>query len=237
MTDVKEYWNKSTAKLPQDKDPSSYAIQISEMLPQHATVADLGGGSGEDATLFATLGHDVTLLDINEVDIEKTKARAARFGVASSVHTVQHDMGDGRLPLPSDTFDIVYSRLTLHFFNPQILISLLQEIFRVLKSDGKAFLTLKSPKDAQDMAFLRTRAKELSPGLFDMDGMTRTRFTIEQLQAIAAQADLGPDAVTVRECVEKLDNRTDAVKSNVSQFLLNEIVITKKRKVVYGRKD
>jgi SAM-dependent methyltransferase len=227
MADIKEYWSKSTERLPQDKDPSSYAIHVSELIPSHAVIADLGGGSGEDATLFATLGHDVTLLDINKIDIEKTKSRAARFGVEASVHAVQHDMSDGLLPLPNDTFDIIYSRLTLHFFDEQTLASLLKEIARTLKHSGKAFLTLKSPEDTEEMAFLRKRAKEISPGVFDMNGMIRTRFTIDQLKSTTVLAGLNPDDVDIHDYVEKLGERTDSVKSNVTQFLLNEVVITK----------
>lgn len=227
MSDLQDYWSKSTAKLPDDKDPSNYALERLNLFPEHSAIVDIGGGSGEDATLFATRGHNALVMDINDVDIEKTISRAQRFGVQDQVKTIQHDLSDGKLPLESDNYDVAYSRLTLHFFLPETLASLMREIRRVLKPGGVAYLTLKSQDDIEDLNYLKSKATEVSPGIYDMNGMTRTRFTKEQLETIILSAGIPASEFLIRPYVEKLDGRNDSIKSSTKQFSLNEVVLTR----------
>jgi ubiquinone/menaquinone biosynthesis C-methylase UbiE len=227
MDDLRVYWNNSSATIPEDKDPSSYAVKVATAFPSSSVVCDLGGGSGADSLYFASKGHTVRLIDISDHALVQAKDAAEKRGLVSELGTVQCNLAEGTIPLASESCDVMYSRLALHYFRPELLSSIFAEVYRVFRGGGKAFLTLKSPDDPAEMKYLTGNANQIDDGVFDEDGYIKTRFSIKQLNRILHNAGVPPEAFTVHKHTEKIDGRKDKIKSGNTQFIVNEIRIIK----------
>jgi ubiquinone/menaquinone biosynthesis C-methylase UbiE len=221
--DLAERWNQSHAEIPKDRSVSRYATEREEKFPDNSLVLDLGGGTGADALFFLKKGHRVILVDISNYALKLASEKASGSGF--SLDTRRADIGEGPIPLGDDSIDIVYSRLTLHYFNRQQTVNIIREVMRVMKVGGKAFITIKSPKDDKEMAFLKRTAEEMEDGVFKDRGEIKSRFTREQWEQNLQEA--GVLNSTVTEYEEDLSGRTDEVKSGSKKFLLNEIQFTK----------
>lgn len=227
MNNLQDFWNKNTARIPDDKGESLYAAEKQRQFPKNSVVCDLGGGTGTDSLYFASKGHNVFLVDIANEALAKAEIHAKERGLAEKIHTIQCDFSLGELPLKSESCDIVYSRLALHYFESRVLARLFAEIYRILRQGGRAYLSLKSPDDTAEMAFLATTAIEQEEGVFDEEGRIKTRYTIERLKEILAEAGIPASAYEVMSYTEKLGNDNDVVKSGNSEFIVNEITIQK----------
>jgi ubiquinone/menaquinone biosynthesis C-methylase UbiE len=227
MDDLKDFWNQNTTRIPDDKGQSLYATEKEQQFPRGSVVCDLGGGTGTDSLYFASKGHDVTLVDIADEALAKANAHAKERNFVEKINTAQCDFSFGKLPLEDETYDIVYSRLALHYFEPEVLAQLFAEIYRILRPGGRTYISLKSPDDAAEMTFLATTAIEQEEGVFNEKGRLKTRYTIERLKEILADSGLPSDAYNVISYREKLGNDNDVVKSGNAEFIVNEVTIRK----------
>lgn len=228
MNSLQDFWNKNTARIPDGKGEALYAAEKERLFPRSSAVCDLGGGTGTDSLYFASQGHRVTLVDIADDALTRGETKAKEQGLETKIETVQCDLSLGMLPpLTDETFDIMYSRLALHYFESAILTQIFAEIYRVLRSGGTAYLTLKSPDDEAEMAFLNTTATQIEDGVFDEDGRIKTRYTIDRLKEILTAANIPTTMCTVASYTERLGNKNDVVKSGNSEFIVNEITIQK----------
>ncbi|HEX8226320.1 MAG TPA: class I SAM-dependent methyltransferase [Candidatus Saccharimonadales bacterium] len=227
MNDLQDFWNKNSARIPDGKGQSLYAMEKEVLFPRNSLVCDLGGGTGTDSIYFATKGHDVTLVDIADEPLAKAENQSRNSGIDHKIEAVQCDFSLGALPLPDKYYDVVYSRLALHYFESQVLSRLFAEIYRILRPHGQTYLSLKSPDDEAEMAYLSTTAIEVEDGVFSEKGRLKTRYTIDRLMTILADSGLPVDSYTVRSYREKLGNDNDIVKSGNSEFIVNEVLIQK----------
>lgn len=227
MDDLQNFWNKNSARIPDDKGQSLYAIEKEALFPRNSVVCDLGGGTGTDSIYFAEKGHTVTLVDIADEPLAKAEMHAKELGLAEKIKTVQCDFSFGKLPLPVGCCDVVYSRLALHYFESQVLTQLFAEIYRVLRPHGRTYLSLKSPDDTAEMTYLSTTAIKQEEGVFNEKGRIKTRYTVERLVEILASSGMPDNSYTVHSYREKLGNSNDLVKSGNSEFIVNEVVIQK----------
>lgn len=228
MSDIQDYWNASSANIPNDKDFSSYAIEKETLFPAGAVVCDLGSGAGFDSLYFLQQGHSVKLVDISDLALAKAKHMFEVKNLIDKVELTQADLGDGHIPVGSGSCDVVYSRLSLHYFEPSVFAQLLSEVYRILKTDGHAYITLKSPDDENEMDYLNRQGTLKSKGVFLEDGLIKTRYDIGQLLEILSRANISDDQFTVARYTESFKDRKDHVKSGNDVMLLNEVTITKK---------
>lgn len=221
--DLLDYWNMDHSKRTIDKGASDYAILKEQSFPRNSYILDIGGGRGADAAYFAKKGHNVVLVDISDTALTMAKERAIRDGVV--LETKQVTLGKEALPFSPNTFDIVYSRLVLHYFNPDDTIKTLSDIYKVLKTDGLAYLTLKSSMDKEEMDFLANKAIQVADNIFDEEGVIKSRYTLKQLENFLARAGIA--TYEVKEVYESLLKNTRDAKSGNTKFILNEITIKK----------
>lgn len=92
-------------------------------------ILDVGCGLGEAAVYFAKQGADVTASDLSGGMLRVTARLAAKHGV--SVKTTQCSATG--IPLPDETFDIVYAGNLLHHVDIE---PTLREVHRLLKPGG-----------------------------------------------------------------------------------------------------
>lgn len=217
------HWDSVHQKTHKGTEPhSKYAEEKEKHFPRGALVVDLGAGAGADALFFARNGHKVILLDISPFALTKAKERALAEGLHNSITTQQTDFGLHEFPIKSDSIDVVYSRISLHYFESQHTIRLFRDIYRMLKTGGTAYLTFKSPKDEVEMEYLKTRASEFEENVFIENDQLRSRFTVEQLNLMLEKA--GIDTASVNEYVEELIGQDG---TSVGKLHLNEVVIRK----------
>jgi ubiquinone/menaquinone biosynthesis C-methylase UbiE len=223
MIKLIDRWNQSHSRIPNNKSESNYAVEREKLFPRNSHVLDLGGGSGTDAVYFAKHGHTVTVADISDVGLTRAKEKAKNEGVELS--TAQVELGQQPLPFPPNFFDIVFSRLAIHYFQPKETTEILKNIYEVLKPSGITYIVVKSPDDKEEMDFLLATANQISENVFEDNGEIKSRYTKEQLSEFIKNA--GIENFEVKEYVEDLSGRVDSVKSGNSRFILNEIILRK----------
>lgn len=106
-------------------------ILKSEQINGDSRILDAGCGTGQTAAYLAsTYGAKVTGVDINPIMVEKAKQRMTTFKLP--VEIIHGSIE--KLPLKSESFDIILSESVLAFVNKPKAIS---EIFRLLKTGGR----------------------------------------------------------------------------------------------------
>jgi ubiquinone/menaquinone biosynthesis C-methylase UbiE len=225
MNSQQDVWNESTKTIPLDRDPSTYAIEKEKLFPRESIVCDLGGGSGADSIYFLLNGHSVTLVDISDLGLERTRLKAEVLGLVNKLIIIQKDLSEGNLPIKSDYCDIVYSRMALHYFSQSRTIELLKQVFRILKKGGISYITIKSPKDLREMQFLKSTAKEVENEVFVDEGQTKARFSMTTITDMLKKA--GINNFEIKDYLENFSGRIDRVKSGANSLILTEIIIKK----------
>ena len=111
--------------------PSWDVVEVLEKHIHKGKVLDLGCGDGRNALYAASLGYDVTAVDISEAGISKLNNLAKKQGL--EVNSVVRDMRDY---LPSKSFDVVISHGCLHLLFRDDWVKVLNRIKRVTAPGG-----------------------------------------------------------------------------------------------------
>lgn len=100
-------------------------------------IIDIGGATGVYSFALARLGHDVHLLDLVPLHVEKAK----KISEESGIHLSGYHVGDAQnLSFPDSSFDSVILHGPLyHITDKECRLRVLKEAFRVLKPEGKIF--------------------------------------------------------------------------------------------------
>lgn len=127
---------------------------LPEILPSDRIILDIGCGIGQ--TFLA-----LNCTDRVCVGIDNDEA-AINYGTRNYGGRIQFIFSDAaRIPMPSNLFDLVYSRVSLPYTNiPRVV----REIRRVLRSGGRVWMTLHSKTMAG--RYLRESIKARDPKSF-----------------------------------------------------------------------
>lgn len=107
--------------------------------PAELIAVDLGCGSGRHLRLLADMGIRKT------IGIDRSHNALTLSGKQEAGTLLQGD--NLRLPLKSESADIVIAWGSLHYDNKYNFMGMLEEILRILKSGGCLFATLRSERD------------------------------------------------------------------------------------------
>ena len=86
MTIIQEYYNNgvNTEWVRMDRHPLEFEItkrNLDESIPPKSKIADIGGGPGKYSFYLASIGHNVTLIDLAEKNIEFAKEKGKEIGI------------------------------------------------------------------------------------------------------------------------------------------------------------
>lgn len=222
-----DVWNKDTEDRVIHYLPSSYAVEKERLFPENSNICDLGGGSGSDSLYFASKGHKVTLIDISDVALDRARKKSEELGLKSSIDFIQCDISNGDLPLIDSSFDIIYSRMALHYFRSETLTHIFREIYRSLRAGGRAYITLKSPDDITEIQYLMRSAEEIGNGEFNDNGLIKTRYSIKNLEKIVQITNCNFTKTSISKYIEYINLATNKTRSGAEKLVLNEIHLKK----------
>jgi ubiquinone/menaquinone biosynthesis C-methylase UbiE len=121
-------------------------------------VLEIGSGGGAHSALFKRYGAHMTSVDITAERVISTAKKTALIKEGTGI-SLQTDAEN--LPFNDNSFDIVYSNGVLH--HSENTERCIQEVYRVLKNNGKAILMLYSRHSA--MYWLNIYPKIILSGL------------------------------------------------------------------------
>jgi SAM-dependent methyltransferase len=121
-----------------------FARRSASYFPQSATVLEIGCGVGADAVFFDAQGYDVVATDISDVVIVQDR----QIYQEAHVRFEQLDVTSG-LPFGSETFDVIYSHLALHYYDDEMTKQVFRELHRVLRAGGVLAFACKSLHDSR----------------------------------------------------------------------------------------
>lgn len=155
--------------------PSGFVEEVEANLNPNSYVLELGCGLANDSMYLVSKGHRVTASDF-------------------SVNVIQHDLRSyGQVPniifswqdlaqpfnYDSNSFDLVYARLSLHYFNHKVTKLIFSEISRVLRPDGRLAFMCKSTKDP-----LYGLGSKIEDNMFDLNGHIRHFFDKDYVETL-----------------------------------------------------
>ncbi len=147
---------------------------------------DLGCGTGNHATYLATLGFDVTGVDISPTAIEIAKEYAKKKGVKCNFF-VKDVLGN--LDEVRKTFDFAYDWEVLHHIFPEQRKKYVENVYEIINPSGKYLSVCFSEKDPGFGGSGKYRETRLGTILYfsseeELRGIFEPYFNIEELKTI-----------------------------------------------------
>ena len=138
----REYQNPQLVKMGEEprtdlKQYIKFLHKIESVYPENLTILDIGSGTGKHSNYLASMGNDVTGLEISSTAVELARLRAKEMNVA-----VDYRIADIGMPYPfsNEYFDLVIDVMSSNSLNEKEREIYLKEVLRVLKMGGHFFV-------------------------------------------------------------------------------------------------
>jgi SAM-dependent methyltransferase len=162
VTSQREIWDsryqQRVAEGLRAEPPTELAERIASLLTRPSDVLELGCGRGSDAAYFAGLGHRVMATDFSDALIGANR-KAFEGATGLSFRTL--DISEA-IDLPPASYDLVYARLSLHYFDDATTRRIFEDVARVLRPGGLLAFMCKSTDDR-----LYGEGVEVGPDMFE----------------------------------------------------------------------
>ena len=176
MVDQREYWNNRREAPKNDRyngELSSFAKVAVPYFPTNAEVIELGCGYANDSAGFARLGFNVLATDFSEAAITNA---SEHFQGLPHINFEVLDISK-LMPYKDARFDVVYARLSLHYFTDEVTKKVFKEIKRVLRPNGLLAFVCKTTDDP-----LYGQGELLEKDMFNLNGHIRHFFSEEYVR-------------------------------------------------------
>jgi SAM-dependent methyltransferase len=163
--------------------PSLFAQTAVAYFPEKGKILELGAGQGQDSRFFAEQGFGVVSTDLEQsaLDLSKTKLPAE---LASKIELQKVDLRE-ELPFASESFDVVYAHLSLHYFDAETTRRLFSDIQRILKTGGVFAFFTNSTSDPEYGS-----GTQLEPDYFQIDKLAKRYFSVESTRRYTQYFDV-----------------------------------------------
>ena len=170
-----KFW-KNKPKLKIKSRPNYFAIKSYNQIKnkKYSTLLDLGSGRSRDPFFFARKGYDVTAVEISKNRIQILIDEANRLNIPN-IKFVTRDIA--KLNFLSNSFDIIYAHLALHYFNEATTEKIFKSLLKLAKKNGSLFIKVKSVDDPEF-----GKGKKIGKNIFNDNGHMRHFFTKDYLQ-------------------------------------------------------
>jgi ubiquinone/menaquinone biosynthesis C-methylase UbiE len=190
------YRNMSPEDIPWNiETPPDVLVRLveSEQVKPCKTI-DLGCGTGNYAVYLASIGFDVTGIDISPSAIKTAKENAKMKGVKCDF-LVADVLGD--LTEVKETFDFVYDWELLHHIYPQKREKYVENVYRILNPERKYLSVCFSEKDLQFGGSGKYRKTQLGTVLYfsskdELRDLFDPYFNIKELKTIEVMGKTAP---------------------------------------------
>ena len=105
VNDSERFWDERyrSEEAAPERGPADFLVEHRYLLPPAGRALDVAMGSGRNALYLASLGYEVTGIDVSGVAVERCRAEAERRGLR--VEAVQADLESYQLP--REAYDVV----------------------------------------------------------------------------------------------------------------------------------
>ena len=105
VNDSERFWDERyrSEEAAPERGPADFLVEHRHLLPSAGRALDVATGTGRNALYLASLGYEVTGIDVSGVAVERCRAEGARRGLR--VEAVQADLESYRLL--RDVYDVV----------------------------------------------------------------------------------------------------------------------------------
>jgi ubiquinone/menaquinone biosynthesis C-methylase UbiE len=192
MKDQLAHWNNAHAEQWLHKhstEKTTYAEEINDQMSVNSTVLELGCGEGNDSIYFAEQGHIVSATDFSDIAIGQNKKRWMHSNLTFKVQDI-------RQPFQFDdaSFDIVYARLSLHYFTDETTKNIFREIARVLRPGGILCFMCKSTDD-----HIYGQGEKIENDMYERDGHVRHFFSKKYVLELLDEVKLHKESIQTGE--------------------------------------
>ena len=129
--------------------------QVADLLPQSATVLDVGAGQGANALYLAERGFTVEAVDVSDEAVAQMSEEAIERGIQKFSTRVT----DGKTDLIREKYDLIISTYMFHHVTPEVAVELLDAMKENTNAQGFNILSVWLNKG---IVFDRSEAKGLS---------------------------------------------------------------------------
>lgn len=162
-----EYWKEHINKELKDE---IWIRGYKEYFSGKGKCLDLGCGIGQYSKELIDYGYDVISADISDIALKKVKE--------FNNNIIKLDMRD-KLPFEENTFDLVFSNLSIQYFSDEDTKNIMLEIKRILKKDG---LFIGSVNSVKIEGIIKEDAIEIEKNFYLNDNKYMRLFDIEDLK-------------------------------------------------------
>ncbi|MFA9288401.1 MAG: class I SAM-dependent methyltransferase [Weeksellaceae bacterium] len=156
--------------------PTDFAQEVLAVIPPNSHLLELGCGVGNDSIAFAQAGHTVVATDFSQVAVAKNKERF------KDTQNLSFKVVDMSSPFDfSEKFDVVYARLSLHYFTDAITRRIIADIYKLLKPGGYLCFICKSTDDPH-----YGQGTEIDPDMYENKGHIRHFFSETYVRSLLA---------------------------------------------------
>lgn len=123
-------------------------------------ILDYGFGYAQETAHFAKKGYKVWGLDVSQSAVDRGNERLKQLGLSATLSTV--DASWDKLPYEDNFFDAIHSNQCIYFIaDLEKQNALLKEFKRILKPDGKMYVSLAGPENS-----IRTTGKKIGENVY-----------------------------------------------------------------------
>lgn len=178
MQNQNQLWNKHHSEgniRRYSSEPTEFAKTVLNSIDQNSKILELGCGAGNDSVGFAKAGHIVIATDFSDIAIQQN----------SEIYKGENNLTfkvldlNKRFGFSDNSFDVVYARLSLHYFTDLVTRRIFDEIHRVVKPKGRVCFMCKSVDD-----LIYGDGEEIEKDMFDRGGHVRHFFSEEYVKDI-----------------------------------------------------
>lgn len=183
LVDIKEVWNRKWSNVIITLGPTKFALDAYSVIKKKnfTKLLDLGSGDGRDTLFFLSKNFEVTALDFSSMAIERLKRNCEDEG-HSNVQFVCEDIS--AMNFPPNSFDVIYSHLSLFYFTDAVTARIFKELHSVLKPGGHLFVRLKSSKD-----YLFGKGEKIEDDVYYHEGKVRHFMSKEYVAKLLQEFD------------------------------------------------